>query len=258
MSKFTVIIPLHEFNESVETLLKRAIDSVPSGYEVRLSCKNGLSEQLKNLDVPSNVVIYESSDAESPSDFCSLVNQAVDGSEWFSVLEYDDMYEGNWFDNVEKWMEYHPETSMFVPLVDIMDFNDGKFIGYGNEAPWASSFSDEIGYIDFESIKEFFNFYLCGSVINTKDWETYGALKPSIKLTFWYEFLLRYTSNKKKICVIPKVGYKHFVNREGSLMDEYDKNMSDDEAKFWFEKAKEDYVWKNERDKSKYIYNKGA
>lgn len=257
MSNITVIIPLHEYNETVKPLLEKAVSSVPTEYEVRISCPHGVADKINDLKCSSNVVIYETKEADETSDFCSLVNQATSGTEWFSILEYDDYYTDNWFKNVEEQIKWKPETSVFIPLVDIMEFNDGKFVGYGNEAPWASSFSNEIGYIDEESIKEYFNFYMCGSVFNTKDWENVGPLKPSIKLTFWYEFLLRYAHSGKKIYVIPKVGYKHYVNRKGSLMDTYDKEMSEDEAKFWFDVAKEDFIWKKERQKSKYIYKGG-
>ena len=46
-----------------------------------------------------------------------------------------------------------------------------------------------------------------------------------MKLTFWYEYLLRAVNNGKKIYVIPKVGYRHHILRDDSLSDFYSKNM---------------------------------
>ena len=47
MKDLVVIIPLHEYNEEVEALLSKAIKSVPEELEIRISCKNGLSEAIK-------------------------------------------------------------------------------------------------------------------------------------------------------------------------------------------------------------------
>ena len=90
---------------------------------------------------------------------------------------------------------------MFLPLEELIDYNKNNFIGYGNEAPWASSFSNDIGYIDNDCLQQYFDFYLTGGVFNTEDWINQGGLKPSIKISFWYEFLLRITNNNKKVFV---------------------------------------------------------
>lgn len=256
MKDLIVIIPLHEFNESVEALLTKAINSVPKDMEIRVSCKNGLSEKIKKTYKKNkNIVIYESESADAPSDFCSLVNQAVGDSKWFSILEYDDEYTPIWFDNFKKYVDFYSDISVFLPLEDLIDASDNKFAGVGNEAPWASSFSNEIGYIDLDCLQNFFDFYLTGSIFNTQDWEEIGGLKPSIKLTFWYEFLLRATHNGKKIYVIPKIGYSHKLGREGSLIEGYKKTIDDKESNFWVNVARKDYFYKNQREESKYIYN---
>ena len=256
MKKLVIIIPLHEFNKNVETLLTKAIKSVPKEYEIRISCKNGLSEEIKNTYKKNkNIVIYESENANSPSDFCTLVNQAVGDSDWFSILEYDDEYTPIWFDNFKKYVDFYSGLSVFMPLEDLVDANDNKFVGVGNEAPWASSFSNEIGYIDLDCLQNFFDFYMTGSIFNTKDWEEVGGLKPHIKLTFWYEWLLRTTYKGKKVYVIPKVGYIHKLGRQGSLIEGYKKTVDEKESNFWVGVARKDYFYKNEREASKYVYD---
>ncbi len=256
MKDLVVIVPLHEFNSNVEELLTKAIASVPKELEIRISCKNGLSEDIKKACKKyKNVVIYESENADAPSDFCTLVNQAVGDSKWFSVLEFDDEYSKIWFDNFKKYVDFYSDISVFLPLEDLIDAKNDSFIGIGNEAPWASSFSNEIGYIDLDCLQNFFDFYLTGGIFNTEDWIEAGGLKPSIKLTFWYEFLLRITNKGKKVYVIPKVGYAHRLGREGSLIEGYKKAIDEKESNFWVNVARKEYFYKEERDESKYKYD---
>ena len=155
-----------------------------------------------------------------------------------------------WFKNVEKYIEYKPEVSVFLPLEELVDYSKNQVIGYGNEAPWASSFSNEIGYIDNDCLQQYFDFYLTGSVFNVEDWKNYGGLKPSIKISFWYEFLLRMTNKGKKVFVIPKLGYKHYVDRENSLYDMYRKTIDEKESSWWFELAKQESNFKEDRNKT--------
>lgn len=256
MKNIKVIIPLHEFNDEVRPLLKRAIESIPEEYEIHISTTKEVSEVLseeKFIDLKRTTILWTSKEdgSEVESSFCSLVNHAVEGvnSDYFSILEYDDEYTDIWFRNVEEYIGHMPEVSAFLPLNDLIDFNDNSYMGYGNEAPWASSFSNEIGYIDNDCLQQFFDFYLTGAVFNTQDWVNCGGLKNSMKVTFWYEFLLRLTNNSKLVYVIPKVGYKHYVNRPNSIFSNYRNTVDEKESNFWFETAKKEYLFKTDRNK---------
>lgn len=247
MINLVVIIPLHVFNEEVENLLYRAVKSVPDNIPIILSISKNVSDnQLNDLNnftskCKNHIEIVVHSDDKS--DFCTLVNSGVNlNYEWFSILEYDDEFNALWFKDVEKEIEYKNDVSIFLPLTELIDYNTNKFVSYGNEAPWASSFSNEIGYIDNESLQQYFDFYLTGGLFNTKDWINIKGLKPDLKLTFWYEFLLRMTHKQKKVFVVPKLGYKHYVNRKDSLYDFYSKNISQEESNEWYEKAKQEYL----------------
>lgn len=259
MKDITIIIPVHVYNEQVKEMLTKAIESVPSDYLIHIVNPNKLESELgwlvKKYD---NVTLLSAVDEDEPTDFCTLVNRGVStcGTNWFSILEFDDEYTPIWFSNVEKEMEYKSDVSVFIPLTELNDFNNTRFVSYGNEAPWASSFSNEIGYIDNDCLQDFFDFYLTGSVFSTLDWLNSGGLKPSIKVTFWYEFLLRLTNDGKKIYVIPKLGYKHNVNRDGSLYNEYANTVTTDEADWWRELAKKECFFKKDRNKT-YENNKG-
>ena len=256
MKELVVIIPMNEFGKENIELLNKAVESVPSELNVLLSVPKGTDgKKLKGISDRLGVV----SESEGSS-FVELVNAAVDIIEekWFSILEFDDTYTPIWFDNAKKYVEFMPNVSVFMPLEDITDFNDGKYLGFGNEAAWASSFSNEIGFIDNECLQNYFDFYMTGSIFNTADWREIGGLKPQIKLAFWYEWLLRMTNKGKKIYVIPKVGYNHRLGRKGSLVETYKETISQDESEFWFDLAKRESLFKPsiERDPSKFVYHK--
>lgn len=253
MKEYSVIIPVHEYNETVENLLRRAIDSVPEDMTMVIVCgTKEIATSLLPFSQPCrNCIISSRGDS-----FSVLVNEGIDyvkrtfqDIKYAYLLEYDDEFNSIWFDEVKKEVNDKPEVSVFMPLTEIIDFESNKFLSYGNEAPWASSFSNEIGYIDNESLQQFFDFYLTGSVFNLRDWTYVGGLKESIKLSFWYEFLLRLTHNEKKAYVIPKLGYKHYVNRPNSLYDQYRETMTEEESQWWYNLALEEYTYKKDRKK---------
>lgn len=250
MIDIEVIIPMHDFSAESMNLLKKAVGSVPEGVDIVVSCKNGSLGDTK-VELPSTVSFKE---FEVDDSFQSLVNAAVEdcSHKWFSILEFDDTYTPIWLSNAERYAEFEPDTSVFMFLEDIYDFRNNDYIGFGNEAPWASSFSNEIGVIDLDSLQNFFNFYMTGSIFNTEDWKAIGGLKNNIKVSFWYEYLLRATNKGQVVKVIPKVGYIHYLNREGSLIDIAIKTISDKESEYWFDVAKKEYFFLKEREVQAY------
>lgn len=256
MSNIVVIIPMNEFGKENIELLNKAVESVPSELNVLLSIPKGIDgKKLKGISDRLGVV----SESEGSS-FAELVNAAVDAIEekWFSILEFDDTYTPIWYDNAKKYIEFMPSTSVFMYLEDITDFNDGKYIGFGNEAAWASAFSNEIGFIDNDCLQNYFDFYLTGSIFNTADWKEVGGLKPSIKITFWYEWLLRATNKGKTVYVIPKVGYNHKLGRKGSLIETYKSTIDQEETQWWFDLAKREMYYKEDRKKTYEDYKKNV
>jgi hypothetical protein len=256
MKELGVIIPMHEFGKENIELLKKAVASIPEGTTVCLSVPKGTkvtSVPASTFDGLTNVTMVKSED--DGTTFAELVENGVkelsknQDIKWFSILEFDDTYTPIWLDNVKKYIDFMPDTSVFMFLEDITDFNDGKYIGFGNEAAWASAFSNEIGFIDLDCLQNYFDFYLTGSVFNLKDWLEVGGLKPSIKITFWYEWLLRATNKGKKVFVIPKVGYNHTLGRQGSLVEQYKADIDKEESQWWFDLAKREYFYKEDRKK---------
>lgn len=255
MKELVVIIPMNELGENNIELLKKAVDSVPNDIKVLLSVPKSIKKKLN--DVSDRIKVVSETEGSS---FAELVNAAVNTIEekWFSILEFDDTYTPIWYDNAKKYIEFMPSTSVFMYLEDITDFNDGKYIGFGNEAAWASAFSNEIGFIDNDCLQNYFDFYMTGSIFNTADWKEVGGLKPSIKITFWYEWLLRATNKNKTVYVIPKVGYNHKLGRKGSLIETYKSTIDQEETQWWFDLAKREMYYKEDRKKTYEDYKKNV
>ena len=252
MKELGIIIPMHEFGKENIELLNKAIDSIPEDTPICLSVPNGTTPaKVKGLSDRAALVPA----TEGGSSFAELVENGVmafnnnPDVKWFSILEFDDTYTSIWLDNAKKYIEFMPEVSVFMFMEDITDFDNGKYIGFGNAEAWASSFSNEIGYIDNDCLQNYFDFYLTGSIFNIKDWLEVGGLKPSIKITFWYEWMLRATSKGKKIFVIPKVGYNHSLGRKNSLVEKYKAEVSKEESQWWFDLAKRESFFKEDRKK---------
>lgn len=255
-TNISVILPVHELsNDTCIKLFKNSIKSLneqkvipdellivyPKGSEVETLLSGfDFSEYKLKVTLVTN---------EGKSDFQSQVNRAMKEvkTEWFSILEFDDEYSINWFKNVVKYINAHQDVEIFLPIIIDTDEN-GEFIGLTNEAVWANSFSDELGYLDNESLLTYQNFNIDGFVMKKEVFDSYGGFKSNIKLTFIYEFLLRMTFNNVKTMVIPKFGYKHMNNRPNSLFQIHKSKMDPVESNWWLSQAKKEYYFTNERE----------
>lgn len=257
MKDLTVIVPLQKYDEEVKTLLKKAIDSFDTADDGNSELLFVAPEEVLNL------LKEEYSDKKysylevKKCDFCEQINKAVDHcKKYFSILEFDDTYTKEWFRNVEKYATIDNDISVFLPLTEIILYGheDEGSVGYVNEAVWATSFSEQLGYLDIDSLMSYMNFNTTGGVFKTEDFISIGKLKSSIKLTYWYEYLLRSIYNGKKVYVVPKVGYIHMLDRPNSISDTYNNTLKPEEADWWIDLAQKDYFFIKERDKSHYKY----
>jgi hypothetical protein len=257
----TVVIPVHSIaDEKFNELLSGALNSIennnihPSNVMiVRCGCSE-VKEVLKKFDFSKysfHVTLLENKTGKS---FQNQINEAAKNIEtkYFSFLEFDDEYSVNWFKNVKQYTEAYPEIDMFLPIITDVT-NENNFVGFTNEAAWAYNFSDTLGQIDHEVLNEFPNINPDGMVVKTEVFKNIGGYKSSIKLTFNYEFLLRFTKGGRNIMVIPKIGYKHVNMRPGSLFWEYknseipEMRITPEEAKFWMEAAKKEFFYTEDR-----------
>jgi len=257
MEDITVIIPLNELNDSNLELFKKAFTSIFSQTEtVEQLIIVGPKDALPKDKIGGNTTIVVN---DGKTDYCSQINLAVKNvkTKYFSILEFDDTYKPHWFKNVKKYIQSKTNVSAFLPIIQYVD-PENNDICLGNEITWTASFvgEDRLGQIDQDTLQGYYDFSPAGAVFRTEDFIEVGGLKPSIKLSFWYEFMLRLTSSDYKMFVIPKTGYIHMVNRDGSLTNEI-ANMSEKEKLFWLDLAKKEYYFKNERvEKSIFVEKK--
>ena len=252
MKDITIIIPIHKINDDINKLLLNAYDSVKNmknEEKVKISIvgpSKVIQEVKKNIN-DSNI-IYIKNDGDTS--FCNQVNIGVKEctTKYFSILEFDDKYNENWILNFEKYLPFYNDVSVFMPLTELTDTN-GKILGFINEVTLASSFSNELGFLDLDCLQVYMDFNVTGSIIRTEDFNEIGGLKPSLKLASWYEFLMRLCYNGKKIYTIPKIGYSHIINRNDSLMKQYQEEISLEEGTWLIKTAKQEYFFKEDRKK---------
>jgi glycosyltransferase involved in cell wall biosynthesis len=235
------------FNKAIESINNQQIEIeelviVHTNEESLVTFLN--SYDFKNLNV--NKILWD----KDPN-YSEQVNFGIKNAKgkWVSLFEFDDEYSSIWFKNVAKYIESYPDVQMFLPVVVETD-EKGVFAGFTNEATFAANFTQEMGILTNETLQDYQNFQTAGSVIKKEVIEDFGGFKPSIKLTFIYEFLLRLTYNSTTIMTIPKLGYKHTNMREGSIFWNYkygESVMTEDEVKFWIQTAKREYFFIEDR-----------
>lgn len=253
-TNISVILPVHELNDETKVLFNNAIQSVaeqllrPDELLIVVPKDSDAASYVKSIDFGDLKSIITIAENEGETDFASQTNYGVESakSEWVSFLELDDEYSKIWFKNVVKYREAHDDVEIFMPIIVDVDENK-QFIGLTNEAVWAQSFSDELGILDNNALLSYQNFNIDGIVMKKSLFESFGGFKPSIKLTFIYEFLLRMTFKAVKTMVIPRFGYMHTNQRKGSYFSLCKETLNPIEAKWWLAQAKKEYYFTKDR-----------
>jgi glycosyltransferase involved in cell wall biosynthesis len=252
----SVILPIKSSKaKDLDEYFEKAISSLKNqqvGFEELVivhSQEQSLIDILNSYDF-GNLNVTKLLWDQEPN-YANQVNFGIKNAKgtWVSLFEFDDEYSSIWFKNVKKYVESFPEVQMFLPVVVETD-EKGLFAGFTNEATFAANFSQEMGILTNDTLQEYQNFQTAGSVIKKSVIEDFGGFKPSIKLTFIYEFLLRLTYNSVSVMTIPRLGYKHVNLREGSIFWNYkfgDSKMVEDEVKFWIQTAKREYFFTDDR-----------
>jgi len=267
MTNITIILPVHEFSETVAGYLRKGFTSIKSqkGLDTlppiilvytHFAEQNGLLDFLKEFTTP-----VEPTDAalqittvknEGKTDFCSQINLGVKNTttEYFSILEYDDEFSTIYFKNVLKHFKVYPDVGMFLPFTIEVDDKTGSLVQIVNQTIWSKGYVGEngvLGFLNSRSLNDYSFYTLGGAVIKKSDFEAVGGLKANIKLSFTYEFILRFLENGNSVFCIAKFGYKHVINRAGSLFANFGATMPMKERKFWFEVAKRESHFINDR-----------
>jgi len=259
----TVIIPIHEYNEKVKELYRNALQSIVDQKNVEIpkvlvvytaGLINNEEDGFLNNEVQRNIdgLSIEYIKNEGKTDFQSQINLGVSkcDTDYFSILEFDDEYSTTYFKNAVEHIEALPEVDLFMSI--IVEVNDKRQrLKFTNETVWAKQFvgeNGEMGYLNSKSLNQYTDFKISGAIIKKEEYDNAGGLKSNIQLTFIYEFLLRLLNNGAVIYTIPKAGYMHFATREGGLFDTYGKTMTLSHRKFWFDTAKKEYSFFNDRE----------
>ena len=254
----SVILPVNtSMTKDFEDLFSKSVKSVENQIVgiTELIVVHSTEEKLKSFlqSYDFNGINVKLVENIGSLDFASQVNLGVNesNSEWVSILEFDDEYSSIWFKSVDRYVKsYGNEVDAYLPLV--IDIDDkGVFAGFTNEATFAVSMNSEMGILSNDLLMTYQNFQSSGMVIRKNTFNENGGFKPSIKLTFVYEFLLRLTYNSAKIMTIPRIGYKHMNMREGSIFWNYkygQPSLTENEIKFWLESAKKEHFFTSDRE----------
>lgn len=264
MTDISFIIPLHKFDQEVETYLTKALNSVIENRNTKkttvifvgpsdvINRANIVLECLNSKLTSKLVTNYD-------TDFCTQVNEGVlkCTTPLFSVLEYDDVYHPKWMTEVEKYKTANKISTVLMPLNVLNDVN-GKFVSFANEIALSNSFSNEQGVIDIDCLNDYMDFNVTGAVIYTEAFIALGGLKPSLKIAAWYEFLLRALQNGYTVKVVPRIGYYHTIDREGSYMVTLPETLKEGEGEWLINTAKQEYFFKEDRNRTyeDYLNNK--
>ncbi len=245
MKELTVIIPIDKMDDERKVLFDKALASVEENTPIILV---GPKDELAKLNDVKGVKFVENDDPNLPKQVNVAVAEVK--TKYFSVLEFDDTFTKHWFKNLEERMTANPGLFAYMPIAEVFDYGvDDKVVGYMNEPVWASSFSEILGYFDNESLMNYINVCCSGAAFDKDEFVDLGGLKESMKLSFWYELLLRANYKSKKLYVIPKIGYRHCIGRPGSLMSLYSATMPQEEADWWINLAREEQYFKKDRNK---------
>lgn len=254
-SKITVVVPVYKLGEDRQVLFTNAIKSIETQIvlpeEVLIVVGKNDTESLKyvkSFDFGGLKNITRIIENNGETDFCSQMNLGVENvkTEYFTLLEQDDEFSRILFKNAVEYIKSYPEVGAFLPI--IVDVNaDEQFMSFTNEAVLANQFSDELGYLDLNSLLVYQNFSIDGMIMKTDVYKELGGLKSKIVLTFVYEFLLRLTHNDIKVMTLPKFGYKHRNLLPGSLFQTYKDTLTPDETKWWLAQAKKEYYFDYDR-----------
>lgn len=204
--------------------------------------------------------------------FNKTFNLALEnGYEMISLAEAEDSFSLKWFDLVERYSSENPEVSVLLPLM--RNSINGTFTGLLNEASWAEGMAEEAGKVDINLLMRFNCINPLGAVykiepikeyseVDKEDEKTYYPMKESMKLSHYYEFFLRMIYNDLKVMTVPRLGYELRIVRKEIYTDSTCKlpqditmypadrgGVSPEEGKYWFELAKKEYFFDEDRKK---------
>lgn len=264
-----LLIITHGLNDEQIASIKNI--AVKPYYTISKRAENG--EVIQEKVEATKTLNYTISVNTEQLNFSKIFNNTFNianesGYEYISFVEAEDSYSLRWFELSEVYANENPEISILLPL--IRNSINGTFTGLLNEAAWAEGMSEEAGKIDINLLMKFNCINPLGAVYKIEPIKEYseeenGVYKPmkeSMKLSHYYEFFLRMIYNDLKVMTIPRLGYELKIVRKDTYSDSTCKlpqniteftaekgGISAEEGRFWFELAKKEYFFDEDRKK---------
>lgn len=255
-NKYTIVIPVHQYNDEVNKYLERCLKSIVNQKKINykpttlIVATSNIADDIRHsisnmsLDLDFEVLINNGNTSfQSQMNFACLYVK----TKYFMFLEYDDELTDTYLNVFDNYYDEVSDNALILNLILNRDV-ENKPLYISNTMAWSKQFTDKkLGHIELNGLEEFSDFRLSGAFFDTKVFKSIGMLKNNIKLSFNYEYMLRLVNSGHSIYVIPKIGYKHTENRDGSLFAEYMIYMPITERAFWFETAKKEYFFNVDR-----------
>lgn len=247
--KLSIFIPIHELKKEEAPLLNTALNSLASqrisDFKVDIltteeskEVVSSVVDEFTSLDITTHYV-------EGDTRYQVMVNYyATDilSTDYFTILQYDDALNDNFVKIAMNYMESekYQDTDVFFNIIHNVD-SKGKLYGFSNEMAWVGDRMDEQGVLDRRGVErdrlEVYSW--CGAIIKKEIFKETIGFKLNLPVFFDAEFMLRLIEQGYKIFIIPRVMYKHLVNREGSIDSNNLKRYTDsNEVKWWLMTAK--------------------
>lgn len=248
-NKISIIIPVETLKtESYLNMLYSALDSVDKQtvkpHEVVVVVPKS-EKQSMNTDVTYSFKLNIVSNTTGDYSFGAQVNLGAAKAKGthIMILGMDDLLAPFYVEETYNYIE-KDDYNTFLPVV--INVTKEGFSHLSNDIAWSQSFYNIEGEVDVNSAKQYDGFLIYGMTIPKERFIELGGIKPSIKLSYAKETLMRLADNEMKIKVIPKLGYQRLVGREGSLSAEAE-TMNFNEIRFWLELPNEEYLHLTDR-----------
>jgi hypothetical protein len=252
-----------EDEEKLNSIIAESVIETPSQKE------DGSFDLVQTKSSKSFSYAVEKTDSSTFSKvFNESFNYALQNEyKWFSVVEYLDVINKNWYKTFDAFSEAKPNHDVFTPITK--QTNNGLFGGFLNEACWAEGVAEEAGVFDLNMLLRMNCINVTGTVYKTESLKQYSEerdgfyypMKENLKVSCCYEFFLRFIYNDLKIFSIPRIGYEYVVVANSTKYDEFlskvptnllsiskeDGGLTNEEYQFWLQTAKKEYFFDEQR-----------
>ncbi|MFW5847396.1 MAG: glycosyltransferase [bacterium] len=253
ITNITAIIPVHEYNETVENFLFESVKSLQNQKddfdfnEIMIVAPDDILKKIKNVD---STITFVKNTKETTYQKQVMVGVNEVKTKYFTVIEFDDEVSSKYLANAISYISKYDNADIYMTtMVEVNSEN--KRIKDTNIQAWSRQLvgdNNEVGYINENLLMEYTDFKLSGAIIDKEKFIEIGGFKENIVFSFGFEFLLRAIKNNLKIFVIPKMLYKHLTDRKGSITKYFLDKFTNKEVKFWFDTAISESEYSNDRE----------